>query len=70
MVYRGWSIGTYPSFLGFTAQATSPIGRAYPTGGHFASEGAALAYAQRLVDDLIHGEWRGLAPMPEPAAAG
>ncbi len=70
MGYRGWSVFTHASFLGFTAQVTSPIGRTYPTGRRFPSEGEALADAECLVDHLIRCEWQGQPAEPDVAAAG
>jgi hypothetical protein len=70
MGYRGWSVCAHPSFLGFTAQVTSPIGRSYPTGRRFPGEKEALAYAQCLIDHLIYCEWQGPPAQPGVAAAG
>jgi hypothetical protein len=59
MLYRGWTITTQRTFLGFSAQYVSPMGHPRRGGGSFATDDQAIAYAQTLVDQTLLCEWRG-----------
>ncbi len=56
MNYRNWKITTYPSFLGFFVQYTSPIGQTHQTSAAFTTDQQAISYAQRTIDYLLDCE--------------
>ena len=53
MLYRGWKISAYATFLGFFAQFTSPIGQPHQTSTGFPTDENALSYARARIDYLI-----------------
>ena len=61
MVYRGWKINAYRSFLGHSAQYVSPIGQIHQAGGGFPTDEQAVAYAQALVDQMLERERLGFS---------
>jgi hypothetical protein len=69
-VYHGWVIRTYASFLGYSAQYTSPIGRSHQTAACFETDAQAVAYAQALVDHLLRCERLGFQGRQQAALAG
>ncbi len=73
MVYRGWRIKAYPTFLGYLVQYTSPIGEAHQTSPCFPTDESAQSYARAVIDQLCdHGgprfEVRNAACGPDPLA--
>jgi hypothetical protein len=53
MLYRGWKINAYATFLGFFAQFTSPLGKPHQTSTGFPTDENAMAYARTWIDYLI-----------------
>jgi hypothetical protein len=70
MRYRGWTITTYRSFLGFSAQYVSPMGHSRRCGGSFTTDEQAVAYAQILVDQALLCDWRGCLKDAPPVLVG
>jgi hypothetical protein len=70
MRYRGWTIHTHATYLGYSAQYTSPIGHSRQTSAGFATDEQAISYAQALVDHLLRCEALGPARETAPAGAG
>jgi hypothetical protein len=53
MVYRGWKISAYATFLGFFAQFTSPLGQPHQTSTGFPTDEHAISYARARIDYLL-----------------
>jgi hypothetical protein len=66
MLYRGWAIRAHASFLGYSAQYTSPIGQAHQTATCFETDEQAVAYAQAVVDYLMQCERLGFQARSGP----
>jgi hypothetical protein len=60
MRYRGWTIQAHATYLGYSAQYTSPIGHSGQTSAGFATDQQAISYAQALVDQLLRCEPLGI----------
>ena len=70
MRYRGWTIQTHATYLGYSAQYTSPIGHSRQTSAGFATDQQAVSYAQALVDQLLRCEHLGPEAERFPRQAG
>ncbi len=70
MLYRGWTIRTHQTYLGYFAQYTSPMGLPRQAGGSFATDEQAIAYAQLLVDQLLLRERLALRDASPSVLAG
>jgi hypothetical protein len=57
MLYRGWKISAHPTYLGFFAQFTSPLGQPHQTSSGFLTDEQAIAYARSRIDSLIECQW-------------
>ena len=56
MHYRSWTIRTHSTYLGYSAQYTSPIGQTHQIGAYLPTNQEAVTYAKRMIDFLLKCE--------------
>ncbi len=72
MHYRGWTIRTHSTYLGYSAQYISPIGHTHQIGAYLPTNQDAVTYAQRMIDFLLTCERTRFQELtrPTPGLAG
>jgi hypothetical protein len=68
MHYRGWTIRTHSTYLGYSAQYTSPIGHTHQIGAYLPSNQDAVTYAKLMIDYLLHCERTRFQEMSRPTS--
>lgn len=67
MHYRGWTIRTHSTYLGYSAQYTSPIGQTHQIGAYLPTNQEAVTYAKLMIDLLVKCERTRFQEMSPPA---